>query len=84
MSILKRIDIAVFDAIQDAKDHELKPGHRWVGIADGATGLSEMRHTRGDVSERAIEMVERAGEGIRKGTIAVPFSCRGVGAIPGA
>jgi basic membrane protein A len=73
VSILKRIDVAVFDAIDDAKNEHLESGHRWLGIADGATGLSEMRHTRGDVSERAIEMVERAREGIHEGRIEVPF-----------
>ncbi len=73
VSILKRIDVAVFDAIQDSKNRQLQPGHRRVGIAEGATGLSEMRHTRRDVSERALEMVEGALDGIRKGKIAVPF-----------
>ncbi len=72
VSILKRIDVAVFDAIRDASNNQLKAGHRWVGIADGATGLSEMRHTLGDVPERALEMVERAREGIRSGTIMIP------------
>ena len=73
VSILKRIDVAVFDAIQDSKNRQLQPGHRWVGIAEGATGLSKMRYTRRDLSERALEMVEGALDGIRKGKISVPF-----------
>ena len=32
-----------------------------------------MRYTRRDLSERALEMVEGALDGIRKGKIAVPF-----------
>jgi len=79
VSILKRIDVAVFDAICDAKDGNLKPGHRWVGLAEGATGLSEMRHSRKDISARALKMVDRARERIGKGKIAVPFQVEDLG-----
>ena len=73
VSILKRIDVAVFEAIRDAREGRLEPGHRWIGIADGATGLSGMKHTRKDVPERALEMVERAEALIREGKLTVPW-----------
>ncbi len=72
-SILKRIDVAVFEAIHAARDGRFEAGHRWIGIAEGATGLTEMRHTRGDVPERALEMVDHARKLIREGRLAVPW-----------
>jgi basic membrane protein A len=72
VSILKRIDIAVYEAIRSAVEGTFEPGHHLLGLAEEATGLSRMRHTRHLVSARASEMVKRAGDGIREGQIAVP------------
>ncbi len=73
VSILKRIDVAVFDAIRDARAGRFRAGHRWIGVAERATGLTEMRHTRADVSARALEMAERAEGLIREGKLTVPW-----------
>ncbi|MDA0745641.1 MAG: BMP family ABC transporter substrate-binding protein [bacterium] len=73
VSVLKRIDVAVFEAIRDAQAGQLQAGHRWMGIAEGATGLSGMPHTRGEVSERALKMVERAKELMEAGELTVPW-----------
>ena len=72
VSVLKRIDNAVFQAIQDAKRGEFRPGHRWIGVAEGATGLTQMRHTRHLVPREVLEMAERAEAMIRDGRLAVP------------
>ena len=71
VSILKRIDNAVFEAIRDAKEGRLHPGHRWIGIAEDATGLTEMRHTRDEVPGRALEMIGRAEVMIREGRLQI-------------
>ena len=73
VSILKRIDVAVFEAIRDANQGRFQAGHRWVGIAEGATGLTEMRHTRPDAPDRAHEMVSKAEALIRAGKLIVPW-----------
>ena len=73
VSVLKRIDVAVFDAIREARAGQLQAGHRWIGIAEGATGLTDMRHTRRDVPDRAIEMVKRAEALIKEAKLAVPW-----------
>ena len=57
-SILKRIDVAVFEAIRDALNGQLQTGHHLIGIKEGATGLTEMKYTKSQVSKRALEMVE--------------------------
>ena len=67
VSVLKRIDVAVFEAIKAAQDGTFQPGHHLVGIAEGAAGLTEMKHTRDLVSGKAMEMVSDAEEKIRSG-----------------
>ena len=59
-SILKRIDVAVFEAIRDVQDGTFKKGHYLVGIAEGATGLTEMEHTRQIIGKDALEAVAGA------------------------
>lgn len=73
VSVLKRIDVAVYQAIRDAQSDSLRAGHRWIGIAEGASGLTDMRHTRQDVPGRALEMVERAKALIESGSLVVPW-----------
>ena len=72
VSILKRIDVAVFEAIRSAVDGQFQPGHHLLGLADGATGLSRMEHTRHLLGNRAEEMLRKAEEGILSGVIEVP------------
>ena len=67
VSVLKRIDVAVFGAIKAAKDGAFEPGHHLIGIAEGGMGLTEMRHTRGEVPGRAHKMVSKAVDRIRSG-----------------
>lgn len=66
-SILKRIDVAVFEAIQDVQADRFKKGHYMLGIAEDATGLTDMTHTRGVVSSDALEAVAGAQAWIRDG-----------------
>jgi basic membrane protein A len=72
VSVLKRIDNAVFEAIRAAKEGGFEAGHRWIGIAEGASGLTEMRHTRQAVPPEALEMARRAEAMIREGRLIVP------------
>jgi basic membrane protein A len=72
VSVLKRIDNAVFQAIRAAREGRFEAGHRWIGLAEDASGLTEMRHTRGAVPPEALEMVRRAEAMIRAGRLVVP------------
>jgi basic membrane protein A len=66
-SILKRIDVAVFEAIQDVLQGTFEKGHHLVGIQEGATGLTDMRHNRGLVGGAALKDISAAQDWIRKG-----------------
>ncbi len=72
VSVLKRIDNAVFNAIRAAKEGRFEAGHRWIGIAEGASGLTEMRHTRQVLPSEALERVRKAEVLIREGRLTVP------------
>jgi basic membrane protein A len=67
VSVLKRIDVAVFGAIREAKSGDFKSGHRLIGIAQGGMGLTEMKYTRDVIPEKAFEMVGAAEERMRGG-----------------
>jgi len=69
-SILKRIDVAVFEAIRDAQQGEFTIGHHLVGIQEGATGLTEMEHTKGLIGSDALGSISAAQDWIRdSGTV---------------
>ncbi|MEE2753315.1 MAG: BMP family ABC transporter substrate-binding protein [Candidatus Latescibacterota bacterium] len=66
-SILKRIDVAVYGAIRDAKSNRFKQGHQWIGIKEGATDLTDSPHLK-DLRTVSIEkMLTSARNWIRAG-----------------
>ena len=75
-SILKRIDVAVFEAIRDALNGRLAAGHHLIGLKESATGLTAMVHTRDGVSGRAIKLVGKAEEWMRNGGANLPTSVK--------
>jgi basic membrane protein A len=68
-SILKRIDVAVFEAIADAIEGQLVVGHHLIGLEDNATGLTEMKHTRRSVSDKTLDLISTAEKWVRNGGI---------------
>jgi len=45
-SMIKRVDLAVYDALKTAKDGTWKPGRRAIGVADNGVGYSLDQHNR--------------------------------------
>jgi basic membrane protein A len=69
-SILKRIDVAVFEAIRDAQQGKFTIRHHLVGIQEGATGLTEMEHTKALIGSHALGSISAAQDWIRNsGTV---------------
>jgi len=71
-SVLKRIDVAVYGAIQEAYAGRFTPGHRYIGLAEGASGLTEMRYTRQHIPPDVLAMIDGASERIAEGQLTVP------------
>jgi basic membrane protein A len=70
-SMMKRVDVAVFDAIKSAKDKSFKAGIRSYGVANGGIGVSEMKYTKNLIGPGNIFKIEELKRGIISGKIKV-------------
>lgn len=73
-STLKRIDVAVFAALKEISRGAFRPGHRVLGMREGAIGLSEMKHTRKLFTEEQLALLEWAKRSLAEETITVPVT----------
>jgi basic membrane protein A len=71
-SVLKGIDIAVYNSIKKAYQGDFKAGHYWIGLAEGASRLTSMKYTRDIIPAKALELVESAKNAIINGKLKVP------------
>lgn len=71
-SVMKGIDIAVYNSIKDAYQATFKPGHFWIGLAEGATSLTPMKYTKDKIPPQTFELIELAKQAIINGKLKVP------------
>lgn len=71
-SMIKRVDVAVFQTIKDVQDSKFAPGTKSYDLSVDGVGLSEMKHTKAVIGEATLKKVEDARKGIIDGTIKVP------------
>ncbi len=71
-STLKKMDIAVFDAIRDAVQGRFKGGHRWLGSPDGVIDITEMKFSRQLFSAEDLARMEKAREMLKSGKLTIP------------
>lgn len=57
-SILKRIDVAVFEGIKAAVQGKFESGHQWLGLADAGMGLTDLSRSPAPLSMTASRLVE--------------------------
>ena len=70
-SLVKRVDIAVYDALKNAKENSWAPGIKYLGIKEGALDYSVDQNNRALFSEKLIDEVSLAKERIINGIITV-------------
>jgi basic membrane protein A len=70
-SMMKRVDVAVFDAIKSAKAGAFKAGVQSYGIANGGIGVSEMKYTKSLIGAANIAKIDELKKGIMNGSIKV-------------
>ena len=70
-SLIKRVDIAVYETIKRSHDGTWNPGIKYLGIKEGALDYAVDQNNRGLISERLIEEVSTAKERIVNGLILV-------------
>jgi basic membrane protein A len=71
-SVLKRMDVAVYDAIRDAVKGGLRDGHRWLGASDGAIDITEMKYSRQLFDPADLQRIEKARDLLKSGRLSVP------------
>lgn len=70
-SMIKRVDVAVYEAFKTAKDGSWKSGVKNLGLAEQGVGWALDEHNRKLVSADAEKKVEGAGADIKSGKIKV-------------
>lgn len=71
-STLKRMDVAIFNAIRDSLEGRFKAGHFWLGAAEGAIDLSEMKYSAEMFAPADLERIGKAKALLRSGELAIP------------
>ncbi len=70
-SLVKRVDIAVYDALKTSHARNWSPGIKYLGIKEGALDYAVDQNNKNLISEQLIEDVATAKERIINGTIDV-------------
>lgn len=70
-SLVKRVDIAVYDSLKTSHDGKWSPGIKYLGIKEGALDYAVDQNNKGLISEKLIEDVALAKERIINGMIDV-------------
>lgn len=71
-STLKRMDVAVFEALGMIVRGGFKGGHRWLGAAEGAVDITEMVHTRELFSRADLDRIQKARLLLKEKQLTVP------------
>ena len=71
-SALKRMDVAVYGALQDLAKGNFRGGHRWLGAADGAVDITEMKYSRQLFKADDLARIEKARNLLKQGKLSIP------------
>lgn len=71
-SMVKRVDVAVYEAVKGAASGNFKTGSTTVGLKEEGVGLSPMEYTKQDVPAEAMAKVEELKKAIIDGKIVPP------------
>ncbi len=70
-SLVKRVDVAIYDSLKRSHDHTWNPGIKYLGIKEGALDYAVDENNRSLISESLIDEVSTAKERIINGLIIV-------------
>lgn len=70
-SMLKRVDVAVYDAFMDAKNDEFSSGINVLGLAEDGVGYAVDEHNEALITDEMKAAVEKAKADIIAGTVEV-------------
>lgn len=79
-SILKRIDVAVFEGIKGAVQGTFVSGHTWLGLAEEGMGLTDLGDSPARPSSEVDNLIESQRQRVLDG-MAVPMEPKGLDAF---
>jgi basic membrane protein A and related proteins len=71
-SALKRMDVAVYNAIRDAVGGRFQGGHHWLGASDGAIDITEMKYSRQLFDPADLSRIEATKVLLKEGKLVIP------------
>jgi basic membrane protein A len=71
-STLKRMDVAVYDALHSITEKRFKGGHHWLGAAEGAVDITDMIHSRHLFDPADLARIQKGRELLKRGALKVP------------
>ena len=71
-SMVKRVDVAMYDFIKALMNDSLSPGIHTYGLKEDGVGLSEMKYTKDIIPGEYLETIEELRKQIISGEITVP------------
>lgn len=71
-SVLKRMDVAVYNAILETAEGKFQAGHRWLGTSDGAIGISDMKYSAQLFKPEDLEAIRKARDLLKENKFTVP------------
>ena len=76
-SMIKNVDVAVFNTIKAALDGTFTAGTTYFGIAEDGVGTSEFKFTKDIIGQEKIAKVEQLKQDIKEGKITVLDDTKG-------
>jgi basic membrane protein A and related proteins len=71
-STLKRMDVAVFEALGMVVRGEFQGGHRWLGAAEGAVDITDMVYSRELFAQADLDRIQKARLLLKQKQVMVP------------
>jgi len=71
-SMVKRVDVAVYQVVESVATDKFKSGTTTVGLAEGGVGLSPMQYTKQDVPPAVMDKIKALQQDIVAGKIVPP------------
>ncbi len=76
-SMVKRVDIAVFEVCQKVQNNTFESGEVVLGLKEGAVGLSEMRNTKDKIPADVLKKIEALKQDIIDKKLHPPYDAKG-------
>ncbi len=71
-STLKRMDVAVYEALRSIVENRFQGGHHWLGAAEGAMDITEMKYSRHLFDAPSLARIQMARELLKQGALKIP------------